>query len=81
MTPNQEFLISDVPNAPGVYLATGGSFHGFKFLPIIGKYVEKAVLGTLEPETRIRRGLDRQAGGDSIHGDLLPKRTTDSNAL
>jgi glycine/D-amino acid oxidase-like deaminating enzyme len=31
-------------------LATCGSFHGFKFFPVIGKYVIQMLEGELEPD-------------------------------
>ncbi|RAL58929.1 hypothetical protein DID88_009220 [Monilinia fructigena] len=36
ITPNQDFIISPHPRCQNLYIATGGSFHGWKFLPIIG---------------------------------------------
>lgn len=35
-TPRGDFLITYHPNFSGLFLATGGSGHGFKFLPVIG---------------------------------------------
>lgn len=37
------------PKVKGLYLATGGSAHGFKFLPIIGKYVVDMLESKLDP--------------------------------
>ncbi|KAI9642603.1 hypothetical protein NHQ30_009408 [Ciborinia camelliae] len=41
ITPTQDFIISEHPHCHNLYIATGGSFHGWKFLPIIGDYVVK----------------------------------------
>ncbi|KAM3421767.1 L-saccharopine oxidase [Cercospora zeina] len=41
-TPTEDFLICKHPDQEklkGLYVATGGSFHSYKFLPIIGKYI------------------------------------------
>lgn len=31
-------------------MATGGSFHGWKFLPVIGDYIVQMLRGTLEQD-------------------------------
>jgi sarcosine oxidase/L-pipecolate oxidase len=33
------FLISPHPSHPSLKVAIGGSAHGFKFMPILGKYI------------------------------------------
>ncbi|KKY30671.1 putative fructosyl amino acid oxidase [Diaporthe ampelina] len=43
------FRICPHPNAKNLYVATVGSLHGFKFLPIIGKYVADMLEGKLSP--------------------------------
>ncbi|MCJ1351656.1 MAG: hypothetical protein MMC33_001640 [Icmadophila ericetorum] len=45
-----DFLISYHPRYHNLFLATGGSGHGFKFFPVIGEEVIKGIEGTLEPE-------------------------------
>jgi sarcosine oxidase/L-pipecolate oxidase len=51
-TPSEDFIISPLglKDSPvgGLYMATGGSFHGFKFLPVIGKYVIDMLEGRLD---------------------------------
>lgn len=78
-TPNEDFIISplgekDKKPIEGLYMATAGGFHGFKFLPVIGEYVVKMLNGELEehlarkwdwnrvqpPSVRVHR----HAGGD-----------------
>ena len=49
-TPTGNFLIDYHPNYKGLFLATGGSGHGFKFLPVLGDKIVAAVEGTLEEE-------------------------------
>ncbi|KAF7190049.1 L-pipecolate oxidase [Pseudocercospora fuligena] len=45
------FLIGSHPSHPGLRLAVGGSAHGFKFMPVIGKYIVDMLEGKLDPET------------------------------
>ncbi|KAF8867121.1 FAD dependent oxidoreductase [Acephala macrosclerotiorum] len=44
-TPKGEFLISYHPEYEGLFLATGGSGHGYKFLPVIGERIVDIVEG------------------------------------
>ncbi|KAF4631685.1 hypothetical protein G7Y89_g6449 [Cudoniella acicularis] len=73
ITPNQDFIISSHPCSRNLYIATGGSFHGWKFLPIIGKYVVQMLDGQLEPELQKRWAWNREQTG-SAHERLLPQR-------
>ena len=41
-------------------MATCGSFHGFKFFPVIGKYVIQMIEGSLSPELEGRWAWDRE---------------------
>ncbi|KAJ5923230.1 L-pipecolate oxidase [Penicillium verhagenii] len=38
-TPKGDFIIDHHPELQGLFVATGGAGHGFKFLPILGKYI------------------------------------------
>ena len=49
-TPDRHFLVSPHPDHNGLFIATGGSAHGFKFMPILGKYIADMLEGVLEPE-------------------------------
>lgn len=60
-TPTGNFLIDYPPLQPStsssstekntsLFLATGGSGHGYKFLPILGEYIVDAIEGKLEEE-------------------------------
>ncbi|KAF7715684.1 Uncharacterized protein PECH_001562 [Penicillium ucsense] len=51
-TPDGDFIISYHPEYDGLFLATGGSGHGYKFFPVIGDKIVDALEGTLEPELR-----------------------------
>lgn len=51
-SPNGDFIVSYHPEYEGLFLATGGSGHAYKFFPVIGDKVVDALEGTLEPEFR-----------------------------
>ncbi|KAB5515628.1 hypothetical protein GE09DRAFT_1066661 [Coniochaeta sp. 2T2.1] len=61
LTPNQDPVIDHVPGAQGLVVATGGSYHSFKFLPEIGKMVF----------LRIRN----QEPGNDVESELLQRWT------
>lgn len=46
-TPTQDWLLTKHPHdqLSNLYIAGGGSFHGYKFLPIIGKYMANVLSG------------------------------------
>lgn len=46
--PDYHFLIGQHPEHAGLHLALGGSAHGFKFLPVFGKYVVQSIEGKLD---------------------------------
>ena len=48
--PDYNFLISHHPTHKNLDLAIGGSAHGFKFLPVLGKYIVEMMEGQLDPE-------------------------------
>lgn len=73
ITPNQDFVISDHLHCQNLYIATGGLFHGWKLLPIIGKYVVQLLDGTLKDEPHQGWVWDRdQKGGP--HEKIVPKQ-------
>ncbi|KAM0331106.1 hypothetical protein ACHAPQ_006159 [Fusarium lateritium] len=49
MATDLNFRICPYPETKNLYTATAGSNHGFKFLPIIGKYVADLLEDTLDP--------------------------------
>ncbi|WWC95608.1 hypothetical protein V866_002473 [Kwoniella sp. B9012] len=49
---DDNFLISFRPESGKVLMATGGSYHGFKFFPTIGRHVVAALEGKLSQEAR-----------------------------
>ncbi|KAI0119861.1 sarcosine oxidase [Daldinia grandis] len=60
VTPSEDFIISPHPASTGLYIATCGSFHGWKFFPIIGEYVTRMLDGSLEPELQQRWAWNRE---------------------
>lgn len=75
------FLIGSHPEHSGLKLAVGGSAHGFKFLPVIGKYIVQMLEGKLEPEIekkwKWRPGAKLEQGEANPH----PNPLLDLNAL
>ncbi|OKL58475.1 hypothetical protein UA08_06354 [Talaromyces atroroseus] len=43
MTPDGGWLIDNHPQVQGLSVATGGSGHGFKFLPVVGQFICEAL--------------------------------------
>ncbi|KAI1656413.1 sarcosine oxidase [Daldinia decipiens] len=60
-TPDEDWIISPHPASKNLYIAAGGSFHGYKFLPIIGKYVVQMLHGELSEEHARRWAWDRDS--------------------
>jgi sarcosine oxidase/L-pipecolate oxidase len=59
-TPKGDFLITYHPEYKGLFLATGGSGHGYKFLPIIGEKIVDCVEGRCPEEFREKWGWPRE---------------------
>jgi glycine/D-amino acid oxidase-like deaminating enzyme len=51
-TPDADFILDRHPATDNVWLAGGGSGHGFKMGPAIGELVARLVLGGTEPEAQ-----------------------------
>lgn len=58
-TPTHDFLITPHPHCQNLFIATGGSFHGWKFLPVIGEYVTAMMYGILPSEYANRWAWDK----------------------
>ncbi|KAK1981877.1 FAD dependent oxidoreductase [Colletotrichum cereale] len=59
VTPDEGFIISPHSASKNLYVATCGSFHGWKFLPILGKYVMQMLDGSLEETLAKKWSWDR----------------------
>ena len=55
-TPDADFILDRHPEADNVWLAGGGSGHGFKMGPAIGELMAGLVLGRAEPEAQFSLG-------------------------
>lgn len=51
-TPHHDFLVSYHPKYQGLFVATGGSGHAFKFLPVIGDAVVECLMGRTPEDFR-----------------------------
>jgi sarcosine oxidase len=56
-TPDSHFILDRHPAAPDVWIAGGGSGHGFKMGPAVGEMLASCVLGTATPDPQF--GLAR----------------------
>jgi len=72
VTPNQDFVITPHPHCKRLFIATAGSFHGWKFMPTLGRYVVEMLDGTLDPALAKRWAWDRGTEGGA-HKGLLPQ--------
>lgn len=59
-TSSGDFIISPHSGAKGLYVATCGSFHGFKFFPVLGKYITQMLEGELSEELTEKWAWDRE---------------------
>lgn len=78
MTPYQHPLVDQAPKTRQLYLATGGSYHSFKFLPIFGDMVVRRLRGQddsdiLENRLLKRWGWERSEETIAIHRSVMPK--------
>ncbi|KAK8100717.1 uncharacterized protein PG998_007879 [Apiospora kogelbergensis] len=48
-TPTGDFLVTYHPYWNGLFVATGGSGHGFKFLPVLGEHIADNIMGRCTP--------------------------------
>lgn len=59
-TKDENFFITPHTHCKNLYIAAAGSWHGFKFLSVIGEYVVQMLEGTLSEEMRSRWSWDRK---------------------
>ncbi|KAH8423951.1 NAD(P)/FAD-dependent oxidoreductase [Aspergillus melleus] len=81
-TPKGDFIVDYHPEHDGLFLATGGSGHAFKFLPVLGRYVADSFERKASQEQRDKWAwtatANRISKGDGSRGGpprrvLLPK--------
>ncbi|TWU70893.1 hypothetical protein ED733_001588 [Metarhizium rileyi] len=68
-TTSSDFIISPHAASRGLYIATCGSFHGYKFFPVIGKYVVNMLENSLSPQLADKWAWDRERPDPSINPD------------
>lgn len=68
-TSSSDFIISPHAASKGLYLATCGSFHGYKFFPVIGKYVVQMLEGALSEDLSEKWAWDRERPDGSQNPD------------
>nr|POE59164.1 l-pipecolate oxidase [Quercus suber] len=77
-TPTQDWLLTQHPHAKlrNLYLAVGGSFHSYKFLPTIGKYMLNVLSGEGNGEEKDRAWAWKKEHDVSkaAHPKTAPKR-------
>jgi sarcosine oxidase/L-pipecolate oxidase len=73
-------VIDSVPTRPGVIIATGGSGHAFKFLPIIGRFVADRVEGLESDDIMKLWRWRRLINGQKAYNEL-GKGSNDPRAL
>ncbi|GES62967.1 FAD dependent oxidoreductase [Aspergillus terreus] len=75
ISPSQHPLITRHPDSrlENLYLAVGGSFHCYKFLPIIGNYVANMLLGVSNGQAKDTAWAWKDAHADrGVHESLVP---------
>jgi sarcosine oxidase / L-pipecolate oxidase len=80
-TPYHDFLITPHPKVPHLSIATGGSFHGWKFLPVIGDYIAAMLDGKLAPEYGRRWAWDAQPPSNGYMANPTYQTETDLSSL
>ena len=77
-TPSQDWLLCRHPDArlSNLFFAIGGSFHSYKFLPTVGRYMANVVLGRSNGGEEDRRWGWKKDGfkGRGAHEKTAPKR-------
>ena len=72
-SPSDDWFLTPHPASTGLYLATIGSWHSYKFLPTVGKYVVQMLEGKLDEEQQKRWAWDRELQ-DTSDNQYWPKR-------
>ncbi|KAH9225029.1 FAD dependent oxidoreductase [Leptodontidium sp. 2 PMI_412] len=77
LTPSSDFIISPHLACEGLFIATCGSFHGYKFLPVLGKYVVEMLCGELDPSLEKRWAWDRHLPSTELNSKWPTKELGD----
>lgn len=76
-TPDGDFIIDYHPRHEGLFLATGGSGHGFKFLPVIGERIVDCVLGRCPEAFKEKWKFDK---GEDLDGKRWDQVVTEDGS-
>ena len=68
-TTSSDFIISPHSASKGLYVACCGSFHGWKFFPVLGKYVLQMLESSLSPSLAEKWAWDRERPDPSLNAD------------
>ena len=68
-TTSSDFIISPHSASKGLYVATCGNFHGWKFFPVLGKYVVQMLEGSLDAQMADKWSWDRDRPDPSLNPD------------
>lgn len=68
-TTSSDFIISPHAASQGLYVATCGSFHGWKFFPILGKYIVQMLENSLSPALMEKWAWDRERPDPALNPD------------
>lgn len=68
-TPQGDFLITYHPDLEGLFLATGGSGHGYKFLPVIGDKIVDCICGNCPEEFKEKWAWPKETVGEVVTYD------------
>lgn len=73
LTRFQDFLVDEVPGSNGLYMAGGGSFHAFKFLPVLGQEILHIVKGETTFYSKFWSVEAHHKESTPVHGEIVPK--------
>ncbi|KAH7136808.1 FAD dependent oxidoreductase [Dactylonectria estremocensis] len=65
-TPEGDFIIDYHPQAEGLFVATGGAGHAFKFLPVLGRYIADCFENKASSDIRRKWRLRLPTGKDEM---------------
>ncbi|KAL5366687.1 FAD dependent oxidoreductase [Aspergillus floccosus] len=65
-TPEGDFVVDHHPRLGGLFVATGGAGHAFKFLPVLGRYTADCFENCAAEEMRWKWRLQVPSGGEGV---------------
>ena len=68
-TTSSDFIISPHSASKGLYVATCGNFHGWKFFPVLGKYIVQMMESELNSTMAEKWAWDRERPPPSANPD------------